>query len=294
MMLQPNAGALIEQHARDQALQARRAMATAAEQEQEHKNDSRASTSSASSSSSSSSSAAVSLAVASNDDSFLRPQPSVDSFLTPASSDGAGDELEGDLWSRLSSLVLEDSFAASLPPGALALLKKVSTLDTRRTFSKSSALARLPRALCLHLNRLDGSSMSGKRTQHVAFPPRLDMARFTASKGRQQDLQTNMQLSEAPGRNADKSRQLQLDRMRGSNGGATSSIYELDAVVVHLGSSGSSGHYVAYRRQLQPGSPASAATWWHVSDEARTQVSLNSVLAAQAYLLLYTAVEPRP
>lgn len=64
--------------------------------------------------------------------------------------------------------------------------------------------------------------------------------------------------------------------------------YDLVAVVQHSGALGS-GHYTTYRRVI--GDDA-RCRWLHCSDSIVTEVSLDEVLSAQAYLLFYQSATP--
>lgn len=62
--------------------------------------------------------------------------------------------------------------------------------------------------------------------------------------------------------------------------------YDLVSVIVHHGSSTSSGHYIAYVK--------SAAGQWCVADDSRVaSVRIEQVLKQQAYMLMYVRREPR-
>lgn len=62
--------------------------------------------------------------------------------------------------------------------------------------------------------------------------------------------------------------------------------YDLVSVVVHHGSSTSSGHYISYVK--------SSSGQWYVADDSRVaQVRVDQVLKQQAYILLYVRREPR-
>ena len=295
MLLQPNAGQLVEQWARDQAQAQAAAAATARKKESQAREEEEKKGSSASASSSSAAGAAAPSA------SSLSAS---DSFLSSAAAPPVACSVSGpSLWSTLPALVRDPEFARSIPSvqkgAALNFLVRLSSLDTKRTFAKSTTLSRLPRMLCLHLNRLDGFSFNGKRSQHVEFPARLDMSRYTTAE-KADALVTNIALSSDPGSaNARKFNKQKAAKIAGLSGAAAAagsappgSLYQLDAVVVHLGG-GSGGHYVAYRRQAQAASAAAAAasSWYYVSDEECRPVSFQTVLQAQAYLLIYSAIE---
>lgn len=57
--------------------------------------------------------------------------------------------------------------------------------------------------------------------------------------------------------------------------------YDLTGVVVHHGSTTHSGHYIAYVK-------APNGIWYEMNDSSVSQVSVNRVLQAQAYLLFYS------
>lgn len=62
--------------------------------------------------------------------------------------------------------------------------------------------------------------------------------------------------------------------------------YDLVSVIVHHGSSTSSGHYIAYVK--------SAGGQWFIADDSRVaSVRIEQVLKQQAYILLYARREPR-
>ena len=116
----------------------------------------------------------------------------------------------------------------------------------------------LPRVLVLHLKRL---SMVRKITQHVVFPPVLDMRPFSTR--------------------------------RAGEGGEGSFLYQLFAVVEHSGGMGG-GHYVAsFHRPVaedaHDDTPAAGRSghWWFASDSVTSCKSEAQVLSSQAYILFY-------
>ena len=60
-------------------------------------------------------------------------------------------------------------------------------------------------------------------------------------------------------------------------------LYRLFAVLVHSGRSASSGHYVCFSR-------AANGLWYEMNDAKVRQVSVNTVLSQEAYMLFYTNV----
>lgn len=59
----------------------------------------------------------------------------------------------------------------------------------------------------------------------------------------------------------------------------------LFAVIVHAGANSHSGHYIAYVRNL------SKHEWWKMDDARISRVTQEEVMAAEAYMLFYRAVE---
>ncbi|KAG9298860.1 hypothetical protein G9A89_015881 [Geosiphon pyriformis] len=63
--------------------------------------------------------------------------------------------------------------------------------------------------------------------------------------------------------------------------------YRLNAVIVHVGDH-SRGHFITYRRQIKDNG---AIVWWRTSDEHMREVSLETVLKEEAYMLFYEKLE---
>lgn len=70
-----------------------------------------------------------------------------------------------------------------------------------------------------------------------------------------------------------------------SNTGGQQVSYLLHGVLVHSGCSTSSGHYYSYVRGTN-------GVWYCMNDSAVTEVRLERVLGAQAYLLFYVQMRP--
>lgn len=58
-------------------------------------------------------------------------------------------------------------------------------------------------------------------------------------------------------------------------------LYKLVAIIVHLGSSFSFGHYVTYRYEKHN------QMWYYISDHHVTPISISLVKTAEPYLLFY-------
>jgi Ubiquitin carboxyl-terminal hydrolase len=59
----------------------------------------------------------------------------------------------------------------------------------------------------------------------------------------------------------------------------------LFAVIVHAGKNSHSGHYIAFVRDI------SQNEWWKMDDSRVTAVTMNEVMQAEAYMLLYRVVQ---
>ena len=131
---------------------------------------------------------------------------------------------------------------------------------------KQLSIASAPRFLTVHLKRFSfGSSMfgSGKISSHVAFDSEWDVTRFMSK-----------QRAHAP-----------------------TTRYQLYAVLVHEGSSTSSGHYYCYVRALAPpagNAVGSGSRWFCVNDAVARAVPESQVLAASAYMLFYKQLPSEP
>jgi len=64
-----------------------------------------------------------------------------------------------------------------------------------------------------------------------------------------------------------------------------SSFCRLFALIVHNGKNSHSGHYIAYVRNIQKNE------WWKMDDARVTQVTIEEVMQAEAYMLFYRVVE---
>ena len=172
--------------------------------------------------------------------------------------------------------------SASHPSAFLITEHAVRTVCMKRI-----VLARLPRLLCLHLNRLCGER---KLTTRVDFPPLLNLAYFTAH---QDDYA-------APGHSALPSSSMPAAPFRAS----PKALYRLCSVVCHHGGSGS-GHFTCYRqvkrykrvedeeerKERGDNDEAVERMWVHVSDDDVRRVSWEEVMACEAYMLFYARLD---
>ena len=258
--------------------------------------------------------------------------PTVDPFApsllpsAPSAAPSPSPSPDMDFFQSLQFQLHDPDFLDTIPTPFHDRLVELCSIDIKRTFSKGSALVRLPPSICFHLNRLVGN----KITTLVSFPLEINMWPFTSSYA-YSEVESHILANS--GSNA--ARWTNLSRARDER----PYMYELDAVVVHQGGS-SGGHYIAYRRHVQrgeiiatssssstqlnssvqfvaddsesPSSPSPFAasspsinsspddsvplrspdviTWWRLNDAYSHQVDIDEVLKSQAYLLIYTKV----
>lgn len=134
-----------------------------------------------------------------------------------------------------------------------SLDKEEEAAEAATTTTKQLSFARLPRCLCLHIQRTGFQSASGvayKRHERVTFPLYLSMESF-----------------------------LYVKQLCGK-GPSTKAIYHLCAVICHLGDI-ERGHYITYRKL--PG----GKQFYFTSDADVRPVRSDEVLAANPYILLY-------
>ncbi|KAJ1995029.1 ubiquitin-specific protease ubp1 [Dimargaris cristalligena] len=152
--------------------------------------------------------------------------------------------------------------------------------------SKQTMVARPPRTLCLHLSRsrFGTYGQAIKNNCHVTFPEYLDLTPYTT--GGVLGTAAHCPIS--------------------TEQGTLPIWYRLHAVVVHFGSH-SYGHFITYRRRTRPLSRVASAKalrsgefrsispcpdeWYQISDEQVEPVSLQRVLQANPYLLIYEQIQ---
>lgn len=167
----------------------------------------------------------------------------------------------------------------------LPLLKSVSRMS-----SKQVMLAKPPKILCLHISRSAFLNTGAvyKNSCQILFPEYLDVSTFTTNGTL--NIQANLPIS-APTTNTTS--------MKGC-------YYRLMSVVVHYGSH-SFGHFVAFKRrifadqchcfQCRTNQGKSAEdwkcqhAWYRISDSKVDECTLDDVLQANPYMLLYEFVD---
>ncbi|RKP38129.1 hypothetical protein BJ085DRAFT_10609, partial [Dimargaris cristalligena] len=134
--------------------------------------------------------------------------------------------------------------------------------------SKQTMVARPPRTLCLHLSRsrFGTYGQAIKNNCHVTFPEYLDLTPYTT--GGVLGTAAHCPIS--------------------TEQGTLPIWYRLHAVVVHFGSH-SYGHFITYRRRTRP--LPCPDEWYQISDEQVEPVSLQRVLQANPYLLIYEQIQ---
>ena len=143
--------------------------------------------------------------------------------------------------------------------------------DNDKGTTKQQSFAKLPTCLCLHIQRTAFDGIRAyKRREKVSFPFFLQMDQFIYSK------QLCNKLNEASNRPQRASTcTTPVDDKKNS--------YSLCAVICHLGDI-ESGHYICYRKCIMPGGKV---RWFCTSDAEVNQVTLEVVMSANPYILLY-------
>ncbi|CAO3591603.1 unnamed protein product [Absidia cylindrospora] len=161
--------------------------------------------------------------------------------------------------------------------------------------TKQVMLAKPPKVLCLHISRSTFHPTTGviyKNKCQLEFPEYLDMDRFC----------TNGTLITAPDQPISLQQQQQVND-EAPPGGVK---YKLMSIIVHYGSH-SCGHFIAYKRRVvandcgceKCGSTSqedcvlrSSDTWYRISDENVDVCTMDEVLLANPYMLLYESIDP--
>nr|CAB3267552.1 ubiquitin carboxyl-terminal hydrolase 30-like [Phallusia mammillata] len=182
---------------------------------------------------------------------------------------GLGSEEETKEYS-LNGRTFEKGFQFSFPKlhTQINFVKKVnnnSGAKIKCSFEKETFVAKVPRSLCIHLQRLVWKhGMPIKQPHFVQFPQTLNLRRYTSNYSRQ----------------ASQSQ----DNLKSS----TSKNFCLTGVIVHIGAWGFQGHYVAYRKCCNVNQNGNTTyTWYFTSDTVVRRVSIEEVLACPAYMLFY-------
>ena len=166
-------------------------------------------------------------------------------------------------------------------------------------------ISRAPSALCVHFHRRHFDSRTGnivKLRQRVRFPLLARLAPYCAYAGAPNMTSVGLGAKMTVGGHGT------THGLAGVASGALfgspnseSHLYELVAVVVHHGSLPDGGHYTTYRK-MQPSQREAGSSgamdyadqqWVHCDDGNVRQVGTQEVLACEAYMLFYAAIDTR-
>ncbi|OAY67537.1 Ubiquitin carboxyl-terminal hydrolase 27 [Ananas comosus] len=161
--------------------------------------------------------------------------------------------------------------------------------------SKQLIITCYPQILCIYIQRAS-MNISGefvKRQGHISFPLFLDLLPFMAVASTLVQ-ETSMENMKNSGRGDSKNLPFNKENAIETGDAVTSksSMYRLSSVVEHYGRYGG-GHYAAYRRAMSDSlaEPIEGnCLWFYTSDREVSQVSEETVLAAEATLLFYERI----
>ncbi|KJE88544.1 hypothetical protein CAOG_00185 [Capsaspora owczarzaki ATCC 30864] len=203
--------------------------------------------------------------------------PSADSNTEPDANDENASDPTHAVRANLAALHISTKKpdAADLPlAGKYAVLraqpKKAKDPEVdRQDADKQFLLHTAPNCLVVHLKRFCQTRHGAeKNTRSVPFPLVLDMTPFTTM--------------------ANDS----VESSSSSSSASSSVIYDLYAIVVHMGGMGG-GHYIANVKSRREGGLDS---WFSVSDSHVSTMEVPSVLSSQAFMLFYErrTADPTP
>jgi len=140
--------------------------------------------------------------------------------------------------------------------------------------TKRFSILELPKVLALQLKRFDNSFR--KIEEHVRFETKLDLSPILTSKleGNIEEIVQTLSVP-LPSSSAATS------QLSSPTPSAIPAMYNLFAVLVHIGDSLGSGHYVTYVKQRE-------GYWYKTDDEIVTHVNEEEVRRQKAYMLFYT------
>ena len=160
------------------------------------------------------------------------------------------------------------------------------------TKSKQAVIARLPKALTIHVNRSVFNERTGalsKNQASVRFPKLLDLTPWclgnSASSGREDTMMETW--------NADPSSSMIPDihmDEAGASSSSDSNLFVLRAIITHYGRH-ENGHYICYRTNPQDNSVDEVrehgGSWWRLSDDEVSEVSEEVVLDQRGVFMLF-------
>ncbi|MCJ1326925.1 hypothetical protein MMC10_003591 [Thelotrema lepadinum] len=169
---------------------------------------------------------------------------------------------------------------------------RVTTDKTRQ-----AVIARLPKALAIHVNRSVFDENTGAQYKNfaaVSFPGILSLDPWClGSKDAKDDDEVEKWESD-PSKSMLRVDLASEDVHDGSETSlqASDKLYDLRAVITHYGTHGD-GHYIAYRQSPQSITEGDSKTWWRLSDEEVVQVDEDIVLRqGNVFMLFYEQIDP--
>ncbi|KAI8993415.1 hypothetical protein BDB01DRAFT_776226 [Pilobolus umbonatus] len=161
--------------------------------------------------------------------------------------------------------------------------------NVTRMSTKQAMFAKPPKVLCLHISRSSylPTGEIYKNSCQIKFPEILDLSPYC----------TNGTLNTQP--------DAPISTLNTQYGKITSTKYTLMSIIVHYGSH-DYGHFIAYKRRLTADQcgcqeceggfstlKPHASDWFKISDERVEACSIDEVLKANPYMLLYELIEPQ-
>ncbi|KAI8873607.1 cysteine proteinase [Ramicandelaber brevisporus] len=150
---------------------------------------------------------------------------------------------------------------------------------------KQFTVYQAPRILTVHLKRF--TPLGTKIGKHVRFEPTLDLTPHMAeahAAARQANKSGDPKFNKKMKKHQQQHQQSIVQDLANPNGERLT--YSLYAVLVHAGSTSSSGHYYSYVK-------APSGQWLEKDDSFVKQVGLKTVLAQKAYILFYQLDKPK-
>lgn len=201
----------------------------------------------------------------------IKPEPGICSEeLTQSSEDEEQEDVISSLSDSLSSITILSPAGSSTQlkrnPDNLVCQSSISSENIKNalnniTLRKADKWYRIeifPEILVLHLKRFFAVSRGRftKSSEKVNIPPVLDMSQF----------------------------------YNGYPHTPCSAIYELYALVIHVGSSMESGHYVAHVRTDTNWGSESKPSWYYCSDTTVHKMDITKAPSSDAYILFYKRI----
>ncbi|CAO3622447.1 unnamed protein product [Cunninghamella blakesleeana] len=173
--------------------------------------------------------------------------------------------------------------------------------------TKQAMFAKPPKVLCLHISRsaFHPSGVIYKNKCHLQFPEYLDLQQYCTNGTLH--TESNIPISKNHHHHSmeEKQQEQQQKQIFYNNNNNNKSKYKLMSVIVHYGSH-NYGHFIAYKRRLISDgcscyqcktNPKECIwegkdTWYRISDENVDICTIDEVLSANPYMLLYESMEP--